>query len=65
MKLKIEAVYGKNRSRKSVTFDITDEVADFFIKEIMSKHDGTSTAQVEGGANMKINISVLHTEQSY
>ena len=59
MRLKIEAVCGKSKARKSVIFGVTEEVADFFIEEIMAKNDGTSSAQV------RINISVLHTEQSY
>lgn len=65
MKLKIEAVYGNNKSRKSVTFDIPDEVSNYFIGEFKKANEGASSAQVEGGASMKINLSVLHTEQRF
>ncbi len=65
MRLKIEAVCGKSKARKSVIFGVTEEVADFFIEEITAKNDGTSSAQVDGSAQVRINISVLHTEQSY
>lgn len=66
MKLKIEAVYGNNKSRKSVTFDIPDEVSNYFIEEFKKANEnGTSSAQVEGSASMKINLSVLHAEQRF
>lgn len=66
MKLKIEAVYGNNKGRKSVTFDIPDEVSNYFIGEFKKANEGgMSTAQVDGNASIKINLSVLHAEQIF
>ena len=39
MKLKIEAVYGNNKSRKSVTLDIPEEVAAYFIGEFKKANE--------------------------
>lgn len=66
MRLKIEAVYGNNKSRKSVTFDVPDDVASYFIGEFKKNNEsGECCALVEGGASMKINLSVLHAEQKF
>lgn len=66
MKLKIEAVYSNNKSRKSVTFDISDEVANYFIGEFKKNNEeNVNSARVEGNALMKINFSLLHAEQTF
>ena len=65
MKLKMEAVYGSNKSRKSVTLDIPEEVAAYFIGEFKKANEGASSALVEGSAAMKINMSLLHAQQRF
>lgn len=63
MKLKIESFYGKNKYRKAVTFDIPQEVADYFIGEFQRRRaTGECSAEVTGCGMMRVGIAILHEE---
>lgn len=51
---------------KMVTFDVSEEVADYFI-ELFRKRNETEEPQisVEGNAAMHVRISILHSEQKF
>ena len=64
-KLRITSAYG-NKSRKKITFDIPDEVADYFIELFKKQNEtGEQQASVEGNASITVRLSILHSEQKF
>lgn len=63
--LRITGVYGKNKSRKEVTIEVTDEVADFFVETFRKRSTGEIEIPVEGNNLIKIELSVLHAENKF
>lgn len=63
-KLRITSAYG-NKSHKMITFDVPDEVADYFIDLFQSQNAGEELASVEGNKSMVVRMSILHAEQKF
>lgn len=63
--LRILAVYGKYKSHKEVTFEVPEEVANYFVETFRKRHEGEIEIPVEGSVNMKINLSILDADQKF
>ena len=63
--LRITSAYG-NKSRKMITFDVPEEVAQYFI-DIFKKQNETGELQatVEGNSSIMVRMSILHAEQKF
>lgn len=63
--LRITSAYS-NKSRKMITFDVPDEVAQYFIEIFKKQNDtGELQAAVEGNSSMSVRLSILHAEQKF
>lgn len=63
MRLKIEAVYGRNKARKAVSFNISEEMADELRKIFADTDDGSFN--VTGAGMMSVEFSLLHAERRF
>lgn len=49
-----------------ITFDVPDEVAQYFIEIFKKQNDtGELQAAVEGNSSMSVRLSILHAEQKF
>ena len=62
--LRISSEYG-SKSRKIITFEVPDEVADYFVDFFKRQNAGEQPATVEGNVSMKVRMSILHAEQKF
>lgn len=66
MKLKIEAVYGANKSRKEVILEVTEDIARYFSEMFKRDNAGEESGiEVEGNNAMRVRLSFLTTEKKF